>query len=175
MLIDEIIKKIIKWVFVFFGISFGIMSSLLTLCRYIQFNNNELLMHYEEYEPDIYLSYLCNELVFEYVLENGTVYRRYPLAFPGNYSSLSIYDNKRKWLKQYNGNVLFMITDQEECEFLQAFNLLNLLEPDRHWKINTQEECEEINELLNQGKYEYIKKFWKKRVFTTSKGTIYIN
>ena len=128
--------------------------------------NNDVLLHYEEYEPSVSYSEDKQITYYEYILEDATV-----ICQSGPEQYIVVKDEKRGFMKQYNGNVLYSVDD---LKMAQICKLLSI--PYAYGKsLRSQEECEQINRLLKAGDYESISSIWNEQVITTTSGTDFVS
>lgn len=153
------------------------ISSLLIVCisyqisRMVALNNNDLLLHYEEYEPVI--TYEDNEsglTIYEYTLEDGIV--AHQVSEHTDIIYKVVFDKRRGVVKQYYGNVLQMMWNNRTTE--SATKIFGTAFDEGLVYNRPIEECEQLNQLLKVEDYETISNVWKEEVIITTSGTAFV-
>lgn len=164
----HIIKKILGSFFVCFLVS-GIVCMIWIVQRKNMLKNHTLLMQYEETEPHMIHSENDAILYYEYILEDGTVTLQVSKE-DGAITHIIVFDEKRGFLKQYDGKVLRFVWDFEMESVCKFFSIPYTTQKEVH----TAQECEQLNILLQEEKYEEISAAWRVDMITTSGNTLFI-
>ena len=160
--INRLFKVFLLCVMILFVISISYVIYRSTVIR-----NDDILCHYEEYEPTIKKSVLTEDVTYyDYNLEDGWV----SISDGYLYRDIIIKDEKRGFIKHYIGNVLYTVRDlyiSDLCKILFDNSMLCSM------TLRTEEECAQINQLLEAKDYDAISEMNLEIIKTTS-GTVYV-
>lgn len=165
---QNITKKIFGSFLICF-LAIGVVCIFWIVQRKNVLKNHTLLMQYEEVEPHMIHSGNDAILYYEYTLEDGTVTLQVSKE-DAAITHIIVYDEKRGFLKQYDGNVLRFVWDFEMESVCDFFSIPYTTQKEVH----TAQECEQLNVLLKEEKYEEITAAWKVDIITTSGNTLFI-
>ena len=148
---------------VFVGVSY-------TISRIVALNNNDFLLHYEEYKPVMtYNDDKSGLTIYEYALEDGIV--AHQVSEHTDIIYKVVFDKRRGVVKQYYGNVLQMMWDNRTAE--SSKKIFGVVYEGLVYNRPV-EECEQLNKLLESEDYESITNIWKEQVIITTSGTAFV-
>lgn len=137
--------------------------------RKIALKNHTLLMQYEEVKPHMTHSENYSILYCEHTLEDGTVTLQV-LEKDDTITHVIVYDKSRGFLKQYDGKVLRFVWDFKTEAVCKFFSIPYTTQKEVH----SAQECERLNVLLKEKKYEEINSMWNTDIITTTSNTVFI-
>lgn len=165
---QDIVKRLLRTCFICF-LMLGIINVIWSVQRKIILKNHTLLMQYEKTEPHIIPSESAALFYYEYELEEGTV-TLLVSEVDDTIKNVIVHDKKRGFLKQYDGKVLRFTWDFKTEAIYEFFSFPYITQKE----IHTAQECEQLNRLLNEMKYEEINNVWKADIVTTTGNTLFI-
>ena len=165
----HIIKMLLKICLIVFFLIIGIVCITWIIQRKIALKNHTLLMQYEEVEPHMTHSETSSILYYEHTLEDGTVTLQVSEE-DDTITHVIVYDQKRGFLKQYNGKVLRFVWDFKTEAVCKFFSFPYTTQKE----VYSAQECERLNALLKEKKYEEINSMWNIDIITTTSDTVFI-
>ena len=107
-----------KTLFVVFGviILLAAVVGIYAVSRRVAFNNNEILLSFEQYNPEVYTSEYSGITYYEYECDNGRVICQYePIVVT------AVRDDKRGFVKEYKDNILRSVMDLRTDAIINFF------------------------------------------------------
>jgi len=161
-------KKTKKVLFIAFGviILLAAVVGIYAVSRRVAFNNNEILLSFEQYNPEVYTSEYSGITYYEYECDNGRVICQYePIVVT------AVRDDKRGFVKEYKDNILRSVID------LRAMAIYDFFRYEHWWPdfIRSDEEVAEIKQLLADGNYAEISSRYNGKIITTASGAVYVS
>lgn len=159
-----------KTLFVVFGviILLAAVVGIYAVSRRVAFNNNEILLSFEQYNPEVYTSEYSGITYYEYECDNGRVICQYePIVVT------AVRDDKRGFVKEYKDNILRSVMDLRTDAIINFFRFRYKHSSQR--LIRSDEEVAEIKQLLADGNYAEISSRYNGKIITTASGAVYVS
>lgn len=159
-----------KTLFVVFGviILLAAIVGIYAVSRRVALNNNEILLSFEQNDPEVYTSEYSGIAYYEYECDNGRVICQYePIV------STAVRDDKRGFVKGYKDNILYFVMDLRTDAIINFFQFRYKYSSPR--LIRSDEEVAEIKQLLADGNYAEISSRYNGKIITTASGAVYVS
>ena len=161
-------KKTKKLLLVAFGVIFLLVAviGIYAVSRRVCLNNNEILLSFEQNNPEVYTSENSDITYYEYDCDHGHVICQYePQVIT------VVRDDKRGFVKEYRDKILYSVMD------LRAKAIFNFFRYEHAWPdvIRSNKEVAGIKQLLADGNYSEISSRYHGKIITTASGAVYVS
>ncbi|WP_157950066.1 hypothetical protein [Vallitalea okinawensis] len=179
------IKRISIFVFIILTVAI-LPFTIYRLDRNNKLDNNDLLIAYESLIPINKEVSEINGVYYEDYFYGKDVGRVILTYHDENLTRVTIRDEKNGYISEYIGNVLYNQYDFKRSEL--SAEIKSYISP-KFWltgyqevkeiydpvQIRTEEECDIINKLLEQGELDSIEKNRNNKVIQATSGTYFVN
>ena len=161
-------QKSKKLLFIALGVIILLVAviGIYAVSRRVCLNNNEILLSFEQNNPEVYTSENSDITYYEYDCDHGHVICQYePQVIT------VVRDDKRGFVKEYRDKILYSVMD------LRAKAIFNFFRYEHAWPdvIRSNKEVAGIKQLLADGNYSEISSRYHGKIITTASGAVYVS